>query len=72
LVTFDSEPRLAARIGTAVIPPASAARRATSPDGPYGKHEHARATMKKHTSSLVRYSALPLFEVWSLFVGLLR
>jgi hypothetical protein len=66
LVTFDLAPRFAERIGTAVITPASAARRAASPDGPRGKHESASVTMKKHTSSLERYSALPPLEagVW--------
>jgi hypothetical protein len=42
------------------------ARRAISPDGPHRKHEIASVTMKMHTSSLERYSALPLLEagVW--------
>jgi hypothetical protein len=67
LVTFDSAPRFAARSGTAVIPPASMAHRAISPDGPHKKHKIASVTMKEHTSSLERYSALPLFKLLNLF-----
>jgi hypothetical protein len=67
LVTFDSAPRFAAHIGTAVIPPASAAHRAASPDGPHKKHELASVAMNKYASSLGRYSALPPFKAWSVF-----
>jgi hypothetical protein len=45
------------------------ARRAISPDVPRGKHEIASATMTKHTSSLERYSALPLLKVGVLFAA---
>jgi hypothetical protein len=69
LVTFDLASRFAERIGTAVIPPASMARRAISPDGLQRKHEIASVTMKKHTSSLERYSALPPLEVGVWFVA---